>query len=369
MSAILSLVLLAIPCDHFGRSLEQAWADGEDPVSARFDMDVMLQRSLRDFARDSAFARGFRKGAGPGSFGTTLRQALTQQSGVARFLGCRKRARFPTALFSIRYKEAGFAHVEFELRPTRDGDLKIVDIWASFEGQWMSENMRRMALLLAPSTEAGATIRSALFGKELITDADISTWRDFNAAGKAGKPDETERLYQLLPKALREDRSVMGIRVVGVTSSPELSTKAVEAYIAKYPDDPSVALKAFDYHYNRGQFDECDRSLDTIDQAVGGLDPWVTILRARVALAAKHVPRAAELAEKGIELEPWNVEAYFTALDVAVAKKDHAATAKYLDAAVRAGANFTRQSLSDAPVFDAFMASPQGKRWSPPTVE
>lgn len=369
MSTLLSLMLLAIPCDQLGVSMQQAWAAGEDPVSARFDMDVVLQRALRDFTRDSTFARGFRQGAGPGSLGKSLRQALTNQSGVAYFIGCRKRDRFPTAVFSVRYKSGAFSHFEFELRPTRGGDLKIIDVWTSYEGEWMSENTRRMALLLAPSAEPGSAIRSALFDEELITDADIANWQAFNAAATTSKPDETERLYQLLPKGLRGDRSVMGLWVSGVASSPELSTQAVEAYIAKFPDDPSVAFKAFDYHFTRGHFDDCDRALDTIDKAVSGLDPWITILRARVALAAKHLPRAAELADKAIELEPWNVEAFFTALDVAVAKKNHSATASYLDAAVRAGANYTRESLSAAPIFEAFMASPQGKRWQPPVVE
>lgn len=369
MTTLLVAVLSAVPCEDFGYATQNTWNEGKDPITPALDVDVILERATAGLRSTSSFLSGFREGVRNVQLGAALRKGLDEGSAVTVFLRCRQRAGFPTALFSVRYKDGGFGHFELELRSRRSGGVRVVDVWTSYEGEWHSVNLRRMVLLLMPSSEPGAALRARLFGDGLVlTDEHIKAISAFTAAAKARDAKTTERHFAEMHPALQKDRSIMGLRVLGTQNDPEATTTAVEAYIAAFPEDPSVALKAFDYHFTRKDYDACLGALDVLERTLG-LDPWLEVLRARVELAAKHLGVATEHADRAIELEPWNVQAWFTAIQCALDRKDHPRTSRLLDGAMKAGASYTRESLAAAEVFADFMRSPEGKRWRPPAAE
>ncbi len=368
MTTLLVAVLSAVPCEDFAVGVQNAWNKGEDPLTAIADMRVVVERATEGMGRDSEFLRGFRVGALKAPLGARIRKTLDDNQSVVIFLRCRERARFPTALFSVRHGDSSFGHFELELRPRRGGGVRVVDFWASFDGEWLSVNVRRLALVMMPSSEPGAVLRARLFGEQLLlTDEHLASMRALVTAAQAADARATEQAFARLPAVLQKDRSFMGLRVAGTSGDAEAAAPAVEAYIKAFPDDPSVAIKAFDYHFARKNFDACLAAIDTLEHAIGE-DPWLEVLRARVELAANHLGVATEHADRAIELEPWNVQAWFTALDCAVARKDHSRTSRLLDGAVKAGAKYTRESLGASDAFADFMRSPEGKRWRPPAA-
>jgi len=359
-------VLSVVPCDDFGAAAQNTWNDGKDPLTPALDLNVVAERATEGVTRDSPFAKSFRDAALKSKLGVEVRHTLDTAKGVVVFLRCRERAGFPTALFSVRYDNAGFGHFELELRPRRGGGVRVVDFWTSFDSEWTSASFRRLGLLMAPAADPAATLRAKLFNDGVpFTEAHLTSMSAFNAAAREGDAKATELHFAALHPSLQKDRIVMGLRTAGTANDPEASTRAVEAFMAAFPADPSVALKAFDYHFTRKQFDACLEALDVLEHALG-LDPWLEVLRARVELAAGHLSIATKHAARAVELEPWNTQDWFPALDWAVARRDHSRTSRLLDGAVKAGANFTRESLGASEAFATFMRSPEGKRWRPP---
>lgn len=369
MTTLLVAVLSAVPCEDFANAAQNTWNEGKDPLTPALDLHVLQERAAEGMPRDSDFARSFRDATLKSKLGVEVRHTLDTAKGVVVFLRCRERAAFPTALFSVRYDNAGFGHFELELRPRRGGGTRVVDFWTSFDSEWTSVNLRRIGLLMAPAADPVARLRAKLFDEGVpFTDAHIKGMSDFNAAARAGDAKGTELHFAELHPSLQKDKSIMGLRTAGTANDPDASTRAVEAFMAAFPNDPSVALKAFDYHFTRKQYDACLEALDVLEQALG-VDPWLEVLRARVELAAGHLGVATEHAERAAELEPWNVQAWFTALDCAVARKDHARTSRLLHGAVKAGAKYTRESLGASDAFGDFMRSPEGKRWRPAVTD
>lgn len=369
MTTLLVAVLSAVPCEDFAYAAQNTWNEGKDPLTPALDLHVVVERATEGMPRDSAFARSFREATLKSKLGVEVRNTLDTAKGVVVFLRCRTRAGFPTALFSVRYEAGGFGHFELELRPRRGGGVRVVDFWTSFDAEWTSVNLRRIGLLMAPAADPAATLRAKLFGEGVpFTEAHITAMSAFNAAARAGDAKATELHFAELHPSLQKDRSIMSLRTAGSAGDPEASSRAVEAFMAAFPDDPSVALKAFDLHFTRKEYDACLEALDVLERTLG-LDPWLEVLRARVELAASHLGVATEHADRAIELEPWNVQAWFTALDCAVARKDHSRTSRLLDGAVKAGAKYTRESLGTSDAFKDFMRSPEGKRWRPLAAE
>jgi hypothetical protein len=364
LMGMVTAILAVTQCEQFGAELQDAWNRGEQPLETLADVDVVSERVAEGFT--VAEAKGVRNSLAKFQLGADLVTTLKTQKAVVVFLRCRDRGGFPTALFSIRYAEGGFNHLELELRRRRNGQLKVVDLLSHFDGVWTSQNIRRMTMLAMGSSAFDPTQWKTLFGVT-VGRVEQEAIHRFTEAAKKGNAEETEKSFAALPVAFQGDRAILGLRIAGVASDATLNKRAVEAYLTAFPNDVSSAFKAFDSYFREGAFQACLNALQTIDDMSGG-DPFLNVVRARVELQAGHPAKAMELGAFAVQAEPWNHDAYFVTLDAAVAKGDHARTAYWLDSAVRAGVDFTRESLARSTAFSAFLQSPRGKRWRPPVL-
>jgi hypothetical protein len=219
-------------------------------------------------------------------------------------------------------RDLAVSYDELELGASRaDHQVRIVDLYSYFAGQWLSEAMAGTNDLAVEAQGEAVEIARKI--------------DDIQRLRAEGKPAEALALLDALPERIRTARAVqLGRVTIAQALSPEAYRDALDRVAKQFPNDPSFALLQIDGDVLRGEYDAALRDIDLIDGAIGG-DPFEDATRAEIYLKRnkpEDLDKAAQRAQAALDAEPTLVKAWYTALDVAVARRQWPQSVAVLDA-------------------------------------
>lgn len=196
-------------------------------------------------------------------------------------------------------------------RSRRDHQVRVIDIYSLFNGQWMSEQISGF----------GDSLANTGFGDTMDV---VDTIRRVRELQDAKRPGEALALLDTVPTAVRRVRLVQSMRVaLALATSQDAYGQALDEIAQVFPNDPSIAMLEIDGAMLRGKFDDALHDVDFVDAAVGG-DPFQDALRAQIYLKRGQpgdLDKAAARAEAATKAEPTLAKAWLAKLDVAVARE------------------------------------------------
>jgi hypothetical protein len=232
-----------------------------------------------------------------------------------------------------------------------DNVVRIDDAYSFTEGTMLSE-------ALADTIDAGikAGISSSM-GLE-------SAMKQIKTLRAQKQPQEAMDVLDGLPAELRELRSLRVLRVfIAREISNERYSQEMAAVLAKYPNDPSLALVAIDEASLRKDYPGAIKQIDILDTAIGG-DAFQDAVRASMYFQAGDYPQARAHAEAAVKLEPTLVRAQFSLIDAEAALHDNAAVLASLRTLLQLGQTLSASALAPLPHYGDFAKSPEFQTWA-----
>jgi len=178
------------------------------------------------------------------------------------------------------------------------------------------------------------------------------------------KPEEAMAVLDGLPEDMRNLRALRVIRVfVAREISTERYSQEMASVLAKYPNDPSLALIAVDEAALRKDYPATFKQIDILDQAIGG-DAFQDAVRASIYFQAGDFVQARARAEAAVKVEPTLVRAQFSLVDAEAALHDNAAVLASLRTLATLGQTLSAAALAPLPHYTEFAKSPEFQTWA-----
>ena len=137
---------------------------------------------------------------------------------------------------------------------------------------------------------------------------------------------------QRLPPDMRDTKQVrhVEVRAVSGLENDELYAKTIEAYAAKFPNDPSLDLLRIDSEHIRKRFDKVLELIDALDKRVGG-DPFLDSMRATALAHAGKLDEGIKRAKQATAAIPDIPDVWRTQLTLQVAAGHNRGALKTLE--------------------------------------
>lgn len=177
----------------------------------------------------------------------------------------------------------------FPMGRGKDGRLAAYDIYVVGVGELVSDTLRRGYLQLVqslhPSGEAGR--RAGLYVDALPRVIEV------NAARSARQHERVLSLSRLLPEAIRQERTLMLIRLEAAESvSWQERSQAFEEWRRFHPNPMQLPFKWADYEIASGRFKEAAEVLRQLNAVVGG-DTYVMARLGEAQMLARYQAKGA----------------------------------------------------------------------------
>jgi tetratricopeptide (TPR) repeat protein len=358
-------------CRPFARQFEKAVQAGDARlINDLIDYDTLLEVSLqgvdlppavrRDCLRE---ARSRAHGEGEhsrGSLGAELAEGV-ESGGQFRLVRLHTESGQMRALYRLSGTDDRLNYHDAFLIRKPDGQIRIGDVYVYGSGERLSETMRRILLPLAASASAGLTER--LFGRQQLLVKHSKQVDAMLTAFGQERMDEGKRLYQKLPAELQADKSLLLARLGAASRADddEEATAALEELLKHHANEPCVDIWSIGRHRQNKELDRALACVERLDRAVGG-DPYLELWRSTIHREAGDFARARQAAERAIQRDPDNQDAYWALIHALLRQKDFAETVRQLD---RLTTRFEIEldDLTQLPDYADFVQSPEYKNW------
>ena len=258
------------------------------------------------------------------------------------------------ATFRIMLPTGAFDHYAFLLNKRKDGRVFAVDWHLLSVGEDLSSMLRRM---LSPlQSDQLAAIASRLNPDDALALRYGSKLIEMQKLIQSEQPQKAIEVYDALPKEAQDAKLVMITRIGAAQKlGDDAFRTAIEALIARYPNDPTTSVYAIDGYTLRKDY---KRALEAIArlQASGGPDAYFHVLRANTLVQLKDYDAAHQAGAQALAEEPELNQARWALVTIGLARKDFVDTAHWLD-------ELSQRKLVDlerlrgAPLFSDFVAS------------
>ena len=236
-----------------------------------------------------------------------------------------------------------------------------VDVYVYVSGEPLSHTLGRMVGQLSGGSDANSL-------------AVAQGMQRASAALQTGKPATAEAILSALPPRWQKQKSIMQMRIVaasGIAAQKILAGKpignayrqAVEAFQTTFPKADNLPLLLMDYHFLEKDFPKAAKTVDQLDQQVGG-DPYLNLIRANIAIGQNDTEAARGLVKTLIKALPDKApEGYGILLDMAIESKDHAEVTRVIKALEAETPVRFPVDFNNAKPFADYMASPEYEKW------
>ncbi|MEO8840786.1 MAG: hypothetical protein ABI591_30700 [Kofleriaceae bacterium] len=232
-----------------------------------------------------------------------------------------------------------------------DNVVRVDDAYSFTEGTTISEG-------LAETVDAG--IKAGVTSSLNLTKA----MKEITALRADHKPQEAMATLDALPAEMRELRALRVLRVfIAREISNERYSQEMAAVLAKYPNDPSLALIAIDEAALRKDYPGTLKQIDLLDHAIGG-DAFQDAVRASIYFQAGDFKQARAHAEAAVKVEPRLVRAQFSLVDAEAALHDNTAVLATLRTLAKLGQTLPASAIAPLPHYDEFAKSPEFQIWA-----
>jgi hypothetical protein len=341
----------------------QAVADADRANATRLvDWDGIIDRSIEGFDISESVAKGYKEGAKQNGLEVQLVNALSSSvanGGSYQLVRVVKRGGQQHAVFRLVDPQAGLNY--HDLRLQRDGGRIRADrFFIAATGEEMADTLRAVA---GPALQSQGSLADKLSGKNKEEMKALETQGKIMAAARAGQTEEVMRLYQALPKDRQETKMAM-LAVIMATdvTQEEAYLAAIDRYVAKFPNDPSIGMITLDAAALRRDAKLLETARKQIQSWTGG-DPYVDLLVGG-NLASMGLADEAVAMTKDIDPAPLKVATgHDMKLSIALAVEDYATVLKHLRI-LRDDYGFEFSDLSEVDGFQGFAQSPEFAQWT-----
>jgi tetratricopeptide (TPR) repeat protein len=264
------------------------------------------------------------------------------------------------ALFRMLTAEGSLNYHDYTLARAADGRILAIDIYVYVIGEQIWKTNRRLALPLFAQQSKG--ILDKLISSEADIVRNIDQIGDMAAAIQQGNHYKALRIWEKLPERVKEDRSVLVMRMQAAQQvSVESYMESIDDIRRLFPREAWVSLISIDAFRRRGQFDDALLAIDALDRSVGR-DPYLSYVRADTYVAQGQLAQALEQARKAIELEPQLSAPYWVLVAVSLREKDFAKTSQLLTE-IHQKFNIEIAGLEQLPEYSEYIQSKEYREW------
>ena len=364
--ALAAVLLLQDPalekeCTELALAVQKEMAAGSaDALNGAIDADAMIERISRNVDAPDAFKKAFvRSAASSLKFGQQVLTAM-EGGGTYSFLRLKTDGGATRALFRLLPAAGGLNYHELVIE-RRDGKLRIVDILIYITGDLLTDTVRRMYVKGAAEVNKG--LLDKLGGSDQLLVKYGHLLEKMGAQVREGKPKEALTSWGLMPEELQKEKLVMTLRVMaaGQIDDEEVYLRAIDAFQKAYPRDTAVDLIAFDGYFLRKKWEETFKTVDRLDQRLGG-DPFLEVLRGNVWGAQEKWDNALECFLRGAKAEPSLVVAHWSVAGAALKVKNWKEVSRTLLILER-DLKIEMTDLTEAEDYAEFIKTPEYREW------
>jgi hypothetical protein len=355
-------------CRGYAQAVVKAITTGDrTALNALIDWESFTKSATAGFGLPDAEVEGMKRGMrksleGKGSLVDQLIQN-SETGGSFHLLRLREDRKRWTVLFRmIQPATSGrFTYYEFVPRRFAGGNIRTIDIYPFFSGEFMSTAVRKM--LLPVAADRSRTLLDRLLGGERDYVLDFPKIGVIAHKMKEGKGQEALVLIKDLRSETKKQKAVLLLRLRAAQDSgaeKDLS-EAVEDLRRLFPGDPCLDLLSIEYYTAKKEYGRALECVDRLDKAVGG-DSYLNVVRAGIADARGDRLQAKRLAYQAITDDPTLKSGYFVLLGFSVEDQTYDETLAYLKKLdQRFGVRF--KDLTTVPEYAGFAKSPEFKQW------
>ena len=327
------------------------------------DVEAVLARTYAGFEVEAAvkdrFSNSLRRGAH--QLGENLRKHMPDGE-YAKVLNVRRDGENATALVRYGYGNGQFGYHAYDMKVDGTGEIRIVD-WLDYqEGERYSEALRRSVVTFRPTAQSVRGLVPEHQGSD-------EEYERLAQVMSAYRNKEYQKFYDdsaTLSRSLRRSRfmQLLTCQVSRMTRDKNLYLEAYRALANNFGDDPQVVLPLLGYYFQKGDYDEVNRSLRLLQQEFGVRDAALLALMSRTALGLRNADEAAVLADEAITIEPNLETAYWAAIQAHVTLRHYSfavMTAKSLEE--QFGKPLDAETFEGNSLYGEFVKSPQYKQW------
>lgn len=325
-------------------------------ASAMIDWDILLERAVDGAGGSDRFRDGFIRGAKESSQESSYIQQIAKlvgDGGKIALLRVRGDGHERKALLRMLLPTGAVTYNEMLLSKDATGIVRAADIYAYSSGEYFSSTMRRLyltALAAEPST------MERLAGKQNTSVESIRMFKEMAEKTAAGLNQEAVDLYKKMPADIKKEKIIL---VAYVSASANLGEDQYQAAIEElrknYPNDAGIDLMLIDGYFMKKRYDEAMGCIDRLDRSLGG-DPYLDTLRANMMLQKGDIPSATSFARRAAMNEPKLVEAQWSLVNAALARRDFDETARIL-LHIRDDLGVALADLTEIPEYSEFVRS------------
>ena len=328
--------VLTVPSEAEAQKFVEAYLDAlykpnVARVSQLYDWESMLDRATDV---EEMRSRSWRKAvaAGARSSQTRLAENLVKNikdGGSVDALRVRTVGGERRAIVRVLLPDGSFNYHEMPLVRDATGFVRARDIYIYASGEYFSDMLRRM-FLVGMKTDPSPLKRLLGTKKKSAMVEFEPRMQEMMAKVRAGDGKGAVAVYKSLPDELRREKSIMLAYVMACSKvDDEAHGRALEELRAAFPNDGGMEMMFIDANIIRGRYGEALRIVDKVDGMVGG-DPYLDVIRTNIHLKEGSLDKAEATAARATEQAPDLEAAWWARVNVNLAQKDHAETARLL---------------------------------------
>jgi hypothetical protein len=346
--------------DQLFRALE---AQDLQQVERLLPTKQLLERVARDLEMTTdereAYVSAAQARLGQGWFGRQI-LAATVDGGSYKFLRVRVIEDRPRAFFRMLSADGAVTYHDYALARLPDG-VRMEDVFVFPAAQWISEELRRMAIPMLTRVRQGRFIK----GPDDPVARNARTQREMAQALEQGAVAKAVALYRELPEELQNDKAILMAYTQALARQGEAGAKDYGAAFEKlrklYPNEPSTDFISYSYYALKKEYDQALLAVERFERAIGG-DPYVASVRGNFLVELKRFDEARRVAETAVKAEPHLAYPYFTRIFLSVRERNYAETLEWLKNVVQQ-CEVLMDDLATAPEYAEFVRSPQYREW------
>jgi hypothetical protein len=327
------------------------------------DWDTVAERATTGIPCDEGLRRGFKAAFQRDIEKTGGAGAQLCRGGAAgghfQFLHIHLQDSQGRAWFRVNVSGGGLNYHDY-LLAKKQGATRAVDLYAITSGEWFSAGLRRSFL------RGVAQQNPASFVPLPTEEREYCQYYQQVAAMLqclgSGRPAKAAELFDQLPEGVQRQKFVLLMYMAAAKKiDRDLYREAMKKFAACYPGDPALSVILIDDCMLAGEFDEAHRTIDRLDQAVGG-DPYLGVLHCGVFCQQKRFAEGVAAARKAVAADRGMQVAYESLLRAALGAQDFSATTDALIALEQQFAlNF--HDLRSVPEYADYVKSAEYPRW------
>jgi tetratricopeptide (TPR) repeat protein len=334
---------------------------------AAFDSEKFTDRVFEDLPANDQDVRMFRIGFEEGlekSFIPSVR-TMFQYYDAINYVSYSEVGGFYSILLRGTGDQSGLNYIELVVDSSEKNDLKFIDIYSYFSGEFMSSIMNRNAKLFIAENSTFSNILSSFSIKEKEFTESLPKLIKMEKYRNMGDLEEIIKVYDTVPKSAQKEKVFLLTAITAAQSTDETRyLELIKTYKDQYPEDPSLPLITLDYHLLRGEIETSKKLVNDLDEIVGG-DNYLNIIRSNICFIDEEKRCAISYLEEAINKDIYLEEAYWGLLELNLLWNNFEDVNKQLTALEEIfGYEFSSESMAEVELYTEYLKSDFFKEWN-----